>query len=465
MSLDNTNNCNIIAEILNSSNNIRNQIEFIWNSKDMFTSYKDGITFCFLLGYLSSKNCNLNNKEKLLNILLEFSTRNRTNEKDISDIILNLSSIINDNIKKDKMEYNNKNSSFSNLNDKRNIVENDINKKKSIDYKSINYEDKNNISNNIYSIGKNKTHNSIKLNEIDNYNQIDEENHINHKEKNEIQNNNNNNNINITNTNINDIKNYSNDGNKINIDYNSNININSEKDLLLNNSNNKNESSILGKKTSVFQNMKKCKICLEEFDENDILNYELECGCIIHYECFDQYIKNAVENNNVPILCPYCKIEIHPNLIYDSLNTNKHTDLMKKYEKFSMDNYLLNHKDNYSCCPTAGCEYIFFFEEGENRFLCPLCNKEYCLFCKDIWHKGLKCQEYQDSKDVKKLDDKFLNFVKGAHYKICPVCKIWVEKTKGCNNMKCRCGNNFCYKCGKVIPKHIHDCPCWKKRK
>ena len=69
----------------------------------MFTCYKDGITFCFLLGYLSSMNYNLNNKEKLLNILLEFSTRNRTNEKDISDIILNLSSIINDNIKKDKM--------------------------------------------------------------------------------------------------------------------------------------------------------------------------------------------------------------------------------------------------------------------------------------------------------------------------------------------------------------------------
>ena len=202
MSLDNTNNCNIIAEILNSSNNIRNQIEFILNSKDMFTSYKDGIIFSFLLGYLSSKNYNLNNKEKLLNILLEFSTRNRTNEKDISDIILNLSSIINDNIKKDKMEYNNKNSSFSYLNDKRNILENDINKKKSIDYKSINNEDKNNISNNIYSIGKNKTQNSIKLNEIDSNNKIDEVNPINHQEK--IKNNNNNN-INITNTNKNNI--------------------------------------------------------------------------------------------------------------------------------------------------------------------------------------------------------------------------------------------------------------------
>ena len=76
----------------------------------------------------------------------------------------------------------------------------------------------------------------------------------------------------------------------------------------------------------------------------------------------------------------------------------------------------------------------------------------------------MTCQEYQDSKDVKKCDDKFLKFVKGAHYKICPVCGVWVEKTEGCNNMRCRCGNNFCYKCGNVIPKRIHDCPCWRRR-
>ena len=244
-----------------------------------------------------------------------------------------------------------------------------------------------------------------------------------------------------------------------------NININTENNLLTDIIENKNDFNFIGKKISAFKNIKNCKICLDDFDENDIMNYELECGCIIHYTCFDEYIKNSVENNNIPILCPYCKIEIHPNLIYDSLHTNGHQDLIQKYEKFSMDNYLLNHKDNYSCCPTAGCEYIFFFLEGENRFLCPLCQKEYCLSCKDIWHKGMTCNEYLDSKDVKKCDEKFLKFVQGANYKICPKCGVWVEKTKGCNHMKCRCGNHFCYKCGKTIPRKIHDCPCWFEKK
>ena len=455
MSLEND---NIISEILNSTLNIINKIELIWDSKDMFINDKDLIIFSYLSGYLSCKNIKTYNKEKILNLILEFSSRNRTDENQISDILVNLCLILSNYIKEDKINYNNSNNnnnlaSLNNNNEKNiNLNFNEVNNSqiKEIEMKdNTNKENINNKNNNeYYSNNASKISNIIKNsnniieldenNEKDNDKDKDEDNSINNKEKNSL-NNKNNNNINNQINNINNM--------------NSNSFINHEKDF-----------NNLGKKTIKIENMKKCKICLEEFDENDILNYELECGCIIHYECFDEYVKNSVENNNIPILCPYCKIEIHPNLIYDSLNTNRHINLIEKYEKYSMNNYILNHKDNYSCCPTAGCEYVFYFEEGENRFLCPLCQKEYCLNCKDIWHKQMTCQEYQDTKDVKKCDDKFLKFVRGKNYKICPVCGVWVEKTQGCNNMKCRCGNHFCYKCGKVIPKHIHDCGCWSKK-
>ena len=29
------------------------------------------------------------------------------------------------------------------------------------------------------------------------------------------------------------------------------------------------------------------------------------------------------------------------------------------------------------------------------------------------------------------------------------------------NNMRCICGNHFCYKCGNVTPKDIFYCQCW----
>ena len=443
-------NENLIENIFNSIKFIQNQIELISNSRDIFKNNKELIIFSYLLGYFSFKNKNIYQKEEIMNSILEFSCRDRDNNEDISNIVVNLSLILNNNFyKNDFFDY--KNNIYFNNKDKdykeKVKIKNDKNLKKFKEKEKIaEISDDDDDNDSIKEKEINNSYSSVSDSIIDNNNLI----------------NNNKGNININNNNIN-INESENEKNKnINLDDNINLDssagIKNKLDKILNDD--KKEEKFLGKKKLLPKKYKICDMCLEEFDENDSLNYELECGCIIHYECFDEHIKNAIKENNIPILCPYCKIEIHPNYIYDSLNINEHFDLIEKYEKYSMNNYIMNHKDNYSCCPTAGCEYMFFFEKGENRFLCPLCNKEYCLFCKEIWHKGMTCQEFQDTKDEKKLDEKFLNFAIGKNYKVCPNCNVWVEKTQGCNNMKCRCGHNFCYKCGKSISKHNYNCPC-----
>lgn len=45
-------------------------------------------------------------------------------------------------------------------------------------------------------------------------------------------------------------------------------------------------------------------------------------------------------------------------------------------------------------------------------------------------------------------EELFEQFVKGKNFKQCPKCRRWVEKTQGCDHMTCRCGGEFCYKCG-----------------
>jgi len=203
---------------------------------------------------------------------------------------------------------------------------------------------------------------------------------------------------------------------------------------------------------------KKCEICLENFSLLDGTNYFLNCNCVIHNICFDNMIRVAIESNNLPVKCPNCNTSIHPNYIIDSIN-NANPDLLKKYEKYSINNFLMNNNDEFSPCPTPGCEYIFFFQQGEFNFLCPMCHKHYCLNCKDEWHNGLTCQQYKDSRDEKKLDDQFFQFVKGAKFKMCPKCKYWVEKTRGCNHMRCRCGADFCYLCGDFMNMNTnHTC-------
>ena len=220
----------------------------------------------------------------------------------------------------------------------------------------------------------------------------------------------------------------------------------------------------------------KCLICLDEYEFAASDNYYLDCGCIIHGPCFDEYIENAINAGKVPIKCPYCnKQDINELDIKDSLNKNNKINLIEKFEKFTMNYYIMQHPEDISCCPTAGCNYIFVYEDGDDYFECPLCKNEYCLKCKANWHADKTCNEYQEmkkmeklGKDQKKLDDLFYNFARGSKFKQCPYCKNWVEKNEGCNHIACRCGNHFCYFCGKGMNGNIigHSCsnnriPSW----
>ncbi len=194
-----------------------------------------------------------------------------------------------------------------------------------------------------------------------------------------------------------------------------------------------------------------CDICLEEFNLLDPLNYYLNCNCIIHAECFIEHVKSSVENNTIPIKCPKCSNEIHDNIIRDALTQIGQQNLIEKYDKFSMNKYIQEHMDEYSSCPTPGCDYMFFYQQGDTHFRCELCKKEYCLQCHDDWHRGVTCEQYKSLRDESKLDKQFLDFVKGAKFKMCPKCKFWVEKNQGCDHMRCRCGIDFCYVCGEVM--------------
>jgi hypothetical protein len=140
----------------------------------------------------------------------------------------------------------------------------------------------------------------------------------------------------------------------------------------------------------------KCLICLEEYEYASDSNYYLDCDCIVHGPCFDDYIINAINSGKVPIKCPYCnKKDINEAYVKDSLIQNKKEELIDKFDNFNMNYYIMQHPDDISCCPTPGCKYVFLYQEGDDQFECPMCDKEYCLKCKSDWHKGLSCQEYR----------------------------------------------------------------------
>lgn len=198
----------------------------------------------------------------------------------------------------------------------------------------------------------------------------------------------------------------------------------------------------------------KCKICLDDFNILDPINYTLNCNCIIHYPCFDQHVASVVESNQLPVKCPFCNKEVNAAIIFDSL-TQTHPELLDKYDKFTLNLFVMNNAKDTSCCPTAGCDYIFFLYQGDHQFQCPKCNKDYCLNCKTDWHDNITCENYQHYHNEEALDRDFYKFVAGQNFKKCIKCAMWVEKNEGCNHMTCRCGAEFCYKCGvEYSPNH-----------
>ena len=188
-----------------------------------------------------------------------------------------------------------------------------------------------------------------------------------------------------------------------------------------------------------------CLICMSEIKKDDYFPLK-SCCDLYHVDCLREYLNLEITEKRVPIKCPKCEDIFQESDLRERLDN----EMFGKYQKFLMDNLVMNNPDEFSCCPTPDCAYVFM-PNGQSRFLCSLCNQDYCLNCRVNYHENITCEEFQKSfkeSGYGESDKQFFSFVKGNKFKQCPNCKYWVEKNRGCNHMTCRCKHEFCYVCG-----------------
>ena len=92
------------------------------------------------------------------------------------------------------------------------------------------------------------------------------------------------------------------------------------------------------------------------------------------------------------------------------------------------------------------------------------------MLCRNYWHEKMSCSQYKQYLDKNNINSSLFNnninesqfsrYATIENYKTCPNCQTWTTKEDGCNKIKCICGTCFCYKCGKIIPSSMKDCPC-----
>jgi hypothetical protein len=107
-------------------------------------------------------------------------------------------------------------------------------------------------------------------------------------------------------------------------------------------------------------------------------------------------------------------------------------------------------------CPHKTCAHLVVVRSPLNDddsplVECPACKSVVCFRCRALHYPRYTCAQFQALPEEERNPDDIaaLSLARDNHWKRCPSCKSIVERTIGCNYMKCICGAAFCYPRGE----------------
>ncbi|CAI5714230.1 unnamed protein product [Hyaloperonospora brassicae] len=193
-----------------------------------------------------------------------------------------------------------------------------------------------------------------------------------------------------------------------------------------------------------------CQICYEYAPMNTSFALSV-CGHTFCETCLKQYLEFKVNEGQVYPRCFYedpddktaCKAEVLTNDI-QALVSGK---VWQKYEKFKFN------KDHELARQCPYCDHSQLCAGSDQpECICEVCSREFC-FVHSSAHQGRSCAEYDKKMlAVEKLNNALISEIS----KQCPGCQNNVEKTGGCNQMKCViCDASFCWICLEIIDDSV----------
>ncbi|KAK7042989.1 hypothetical protein VNI00_008727 [Paramarasmius palmivorus] len=182
-----------------------------------------------------------------------------------------------------------------------------------------------------------------------------------------------------------------------------------------------------------------CTACIRHFFTADIKNFPLLCGgddgmCM------------------TPIALPMIEKFLTPSQLNALLETAFTTHIEKSPQ-------------SYRYCKTPDCKQIYKCDTSgftKTARQCPSCLASVCMRCHEDGHDGMTCEERRiqsDPAEQERLNDAW---AREAGVKRCPECRVWIQKTEGCNHMTCKCGAHICWVCMRIftaqtIYNHMHE--------
>lgn len=220
-----------------------------------------------------------------------------------------------------------------------------------------------------------------------------------------------------------------------------------------------------------------CDVCfVGPFAVND--TFVAQCGHKLCVGCTQNHTAHCIQNNQAVVECfahDCDQILGGPDVRAILAGHAEEDRLIGMYDEVLAKRAIESMGKSIQC-PNKECNDVLLLEEGAGgegdeagKVKCLSCSSEFCHKCKVPWHKGSTCEKFQQwLKENGSADESFRQWQLDRQTRACPYadCGAIVERTGGCNRLGCRCGRNFCYRCGyKLVNGYAdfgiagHPCP------
>lgn len=190
-----------------------------------------------------------------------------------------------------------------------------------------------------------------------------------------------------------------------------------------------------------------CQICYDTVSQP----VELSCEHMYCSACLRHYVVSTLDNHAFPLKCmgngATCNKPLSLPLIKKFLPPQRFNELLEA----AFVSHIEKNPEMFKYCNTPACSQVYRATTTPQELQCPSCFAEICSACCDDTHTGMTCAERRALKDTGEQERLLEDWASDNDVQRCPSCRVWVEKTEGCNHMSCRCGVHFCWICTRVF--------------
>jgi len=232
------------------------------------------------------------------------------------------------------------------------------------------------------------------------------------------------------------------------------------------------EQPAQGNESVPFPEIRECIACLEAHFADDFPPMTITCkhlptlctSCV--QEAFTATALELATINRVRCTHQSCT----EALSHDDIRRLATPQVFERYD-YLVTRAALGDLENFMHCPNPRCnggqEHIGGLGE---LFVCIDCGHRFCTRHNVNWHEGETCLQYEnrinlpnqnpERPSVQRGEDKETRDLLARISKPCPRCRRPIQKTAGCDHMKCVCGHQFCWLClGNWSRGHVEGCP------